>query len=204
MTQSGSSFPRLTQHRLFIFLGGKSMNDRQSWAIKDDAILNDLAALMNLSLEEMGSLSGLQNEAQAIAPQLIDAFYRRLLEHAPTAEYLEGMVEHLRGTFQQWFMDLFSGQYDQAYVASRLAIGKAHVRIGLPVRYPLAMMDLVIQYGDQVAIRSDQPALASQAVRKLAALDIAIFNQAYENTQLDHLAALVGNERLARRLLTSE
>jgi hypothetical protein len=36
------------------------------------------------------------------------------------------------------------------------------------------------------------------------ALDIAVFNQAYEDTQLKHLAEMVGNERLARRLLTQE
>jgi hypothetical protein len=33
-------------------------------------------------------------------------------------------------------------------------------------------------------------------------LDIAVFNQAYEDRQLEHLADLVGGERLARRLLT--
>jgi hypothetical protein len=46
--------------------------------------------------------------------------------------------------------------------------------------------------------------VAASAFRKLATLDIAIFNQAYENTQLAHLAEMVGNERLARRLLTQQ
>lgn len=36
----------------------------------------------------------------------------------------------------------------------------------------------------------------------MLALDVAIFNQAYEDYQLRHLAELVGGERLARRLLT--
>lgn len=180
------------------------MEDRQSWAIKDEAILDDLVALMNVTAEEKAILGALKNEAQAVGGQMIDAFYERLLTHAPTAEYLEGMVEHLKGTLQNWFLQLFSGEYGPEYVQNRLTIGKTHVRIGLPVRYPLAMMDLLMEHGEKVAAQSAQPELASGAFRKLAALDIAIFNQAYENTQLDHLAEMVGNERLARRLLSSE
>jgi hypothetical protein len=102
-----------------------------------------------------------------------------------------------------WFAKLFSGEYDADYVNNRLESGKTHVRIGLPVRYPLAMMDLLIEHGEKIAAQSAQPELAASAFRKLAALDIAIFNQAYENTQLDHLSELIGNERLARRLLSS-
>ena len=34
-----------------------------------------------------------------------------------------------------WFCDLFSGQYDEAYAKKRIAIGEIHVKVGLPVRY---------------------------------------------------------------------
>jgi hypothetical protein len=131
---------------------------------------------------------------------MVDAFYERLLHQENTAEFLSGMVEHLRTTLESWFVQLFSGKYDQEYVNSRLEIGKTHVRIGLPVRYPLAMMDILMAYGEKATTAQGEAAVA--AFRKLAALDIAIFNQAYENSQLQHLAETVGNERLARRLLT--
>lgn len=175
------------------------MEDRKSWDVKDESILDDLVLLMGLTDDEKKAMATCQDEAKAQAGAMIDAFYGRLLNQDTTAEFLEGMVEHLRGSLKTWFIQLFSGQYDQEYVKSRLAIGKAHVRIGLPVRYPLAMMDILIEYGENVA--STQSDAAVNAFRKLAALDIAIFNQAYENSQLSHLAELVGNERLARRLL---
>ena len=180
------------------------MEDHKSWAVKDEAILDDLTTLMSISDNEKNVLATLKVKAQAEASKMIEEFYERLLAHETTAEYLEGMVEHLHKTLQDWFVQLFSGKYDEAYAKSRQAIGQVHVRIGLPVRYPLAMMDVMLQHGEQVAAQSDQADAAKAAFRKLLALDIAIFNQAYEDDQLRHLAETVGNERLARRLLTQE
>jgi len=175
------------------------MEDRKSWEIKDEAILADLMTLMNLTADEQQALTACKDQAETHAAAMIDAFYARLLNQDTTTEFLTGMVDHLRTTLKDWFMALFSGQYDEAYVQSRLAIGKTHVRIGLPVRYPLAMMDILMEYGGKIT--APQGELATKAFRKLAALDIAIFNQAYENTQLQHLSELIGNEKLARRLL---
>lgn len=176
------------------------MEDRKSWNIKNEAILDDLVTLMNLTSEEKSAVAACKDNAEAGAGAMIDAFYERLLNQDTTAEFLEGRVDHLRTTLKTWFLQLFSGQYGQEYVQSRLTIGETHVRIGLSVRYPLAMMDILMEHGEKIAGAQGETAVA--AFRKLAALDIAIFNQAYENKQLKHLAETVGNERLARRLLT--
>jgi len=175
------------------------MEDRKSWDIKDEAILDDLVALMGLTDDEKKAMAACQDGAAAGGEAMIDAFYERLLAQDVTSEFLEGMVDHLRTTLEAWFIALFSGDYGSDYVKSRLAIGETHVRIGLPVRYPLAMMDILIEHGERIA--GAQGEIGQKAFRKLAALDIAIFNQAYENKQLAHLSELVGNERLARRLL---
>ena len=84
------------------------------------------------------------------------------------------------------------------------SIGKVHVKIGLPVRYPIAMLDVIMNHGEVVARKSSDPDTAVAAFRKLVGLDLAIFNQAYEDNQLLHLAELVGGERLARLLLTGQ
>lgn len=178
------------------------MENRKSWNIKDEAILDDLVALMGLTDDEKALLAALQDQAQAIAPKMVEAFYERLLAHPNTAEYLEGKTDHLKKTLQNWFGELFQGNYDQDYVQGRLTIGRIHVRIGLPVRYPLAMIDLMLKFGEEITDQSSQADQAAAAFRKLLALDVAIFNQAYEDTQLKHLSEMVGNERLARRLLT--
>lgn len=178
------------------------MEDRQSWHIKEEAILDDLVALMDLRSDEKAALADLKPQAEAIAPQLADAFYTRLLAHAAAAEYVTGQIEDRKMTLKNWFLQLFEGDYGSDYVQSRLNIGRVHVRIGLPVRYPLAMMDVILRFGQEVARQSPQPDKALVAFQKLLSLDIAIFNQAYEDTQLKHLTEVMGNERLARRLLT--
>lgn len=177
--------------------------DRASWQIKNEAALIELITLMNLSPTEAALLAPLQSEAKRLAPGFSDAFYGRLQAHGPTAEYLAGSaMGRLHGTVQDWFCELFCGTYDEGYAARRLRIGEIHVRIGLPVRYPLAMLDVVMPFGEQVARTSPQPEAAVTAFRKILALDVAVFNQSYEDEQLKHLAELVGGERLARRLLT--
>lgn len=177
------------------------MEDRRSWLVKDEAILSDLVQLMDLTAAEKAVLAQLQENARQVSPALSQAFYQRLLAHPLTAEYFTGPIEERQKTLEQWFVELFRGEYDQTYVQHRLKIGQIHVRIGLPIRYPLAMLDLIDSFGMQVAAQSEQPAVAAAAFRKLLALDIALFNQAYEDEQLKHLAQTVGNERLARRLL---
>jgi len=178
-------------------------SDRASWLVKDTAILSELVTLMNLCADEAALLGSLQPQALAAAPALLDAFYGRLFKHQNTAEYLEGVsMERLHVMVSEWFADIFSGKYDETYAQKRLKIGQVHVRIGLPVRYPLAMLDVIAPFGEQIAQKSPQPEQATAAFRKILALDIAIFNQAYEDNQLSHLAELVGGERLARLLLS--
>jgi len=177
-------------------------DERKSWAIKDEAILDDLMTLIDLTAGEKEILANLQGQARAIAASLSEAFYQRLLAHPLTAEYVTGQIEARKETLETWFIELFSGDYGYEYVQRRLKIGQTHVRIGLPIRYPLAMMDIILDFGIGVIAESPQPEQAAQAFRKLLALDMAIFNQAYEDTQLKHLTEAMGNERLARRLLT--
>jgi hypothetical protein len=176
--------------------------ERKSWQIKDEAVYEDLVNLMGLTDKEVELLKELKPEAEKRNREMTEDFYTRLFAHEMTKEYFEGQdMERLHQMIGDWFIELFSGQYDEDYVKRRLRIGYVHVKIGLPVRYPLAMIDIVNQHGEKVAESSSNPAEAKEAVRKVTALDIAIFNQAYEDNQLKHLVELVGNERLARRLL---
>lgn len=180
-------------------------HDRTSWQIRDEQVLDELVALMALTPAEAALLAAGQAVAAVVAPRLAGAFYGRLEAHPETAEYLrETNMAARHQLIGQWFNELFSGCYDRDYARRRLRVGEVHVKIGLPVRYPLAMLDVVMAAGEVVARQSDDPAAALVAFRKLLALDVAIFNHAYEDAQLRHLADLVGGERLARRLLMGQ
>lgn len=175
---------------------------RSSWSVKDEDIHDELSEMMELTAAEKDLLVDLQAPAEAQADALTDDFYGRLLTHENTAEYFEGEdMDERHAMIADWFVDLFNGSYDAEYVAQRLKIGHIHVRIGLPVRYPLSMIDVIMQHGEEVVAESPEPKKAKKAFQKVMSLDIAVFNQAYEDRQLEHLAELVGGERLARRLL---
>lgn len=177
--------------------------DRSSWKVKNEAVFEELVALMGLTEEEIASLNGLSAKAREVAPNMTKEFYDRLFSHSNTTEYFEGVsMERLHSMVADWFVDLFNGTYDANYARKRLGIGRIHVQIGLPVRYPLAMLDVVGPYGQQVAATSSNPELTMRAFGKVMALDVAIFNQAYEDNQLEHLSSFVGGERLARLLLS--
>lgn len=180
----------------------QATNERKSWAVKDAEVHAELSELMNLSDDEGELLSQLESAAADQMRPMTDDFYERLFAHEHTKEYFEGQdMDSLHRMIGEWFKQIFAGNYDAEYVEQRLKIGYIHVKIGLPVRYPLAMIDIVSEHGQTVAESSDDPDAAKEAFRKVLALDIAIFNQAYEDNQLKHLAELVGGERLARRLL---
>jgi hypothetical protein len=180
----------------------QAADERLSWAIKDKDVADELSTLMGVSDDESALLSALAGEADDRARDMTDDFYARLFDHENTKEYFEGIdMERLHGMIGTWFSELFADDYGSDYVSNRLKIGLVHVKIGLPVRYPLAMIDIVSEHGEAIAETSDDPDAAKAAFRKVLALDVAIFNQAYEDNQLKHLSDLVGGERLARRLL---
>ncbi|MEN9938980.1 MAG: hypothetical protein RLZZ387_5559 [Chloroflexota bacterium] len=179
--------------------------DYAAWQVKNEAILHELTALVKLTDEERTLLAALAPDAQAAVATLSAAFYQRLERHANTAEYLlHDNMPRMHANLGTWFTEVFSGTYDSAYTRRRLVIGEIHVKIGLPVRYPLAMLDVIMTFGEAVARRSPNPTAAVTAFRKVLALDVAVFNQAYEDEQLRQIADLVGGERLARRLLSGE
>lgn len=178
------------------------LQERSSWNVKDTAVLTELIALMNLNDEEAALLASVKPKAEESVQQMTTAFYDRLFAHENTKEYFEGKsMERLHGMISTWFVELFSGTYDEAYAKRRMVIGAIHVKIGLPVRYPLAMIDVIMPFGENIARQSADPEKGANAFRKVLSLDVAIFNQAYEDNQLQHLSELVGGERLARLLL---
>jgi hypothetical protein len=176
--------------------------ERKSWAVEGEDVAGELSALMGVSDAESALLADLEGAAEERASAMTEAFYDRLFDHPETKEFLEGQdMDRLHEMIATWFTQLFSGDYGTDYVSNRLQIGTVHVKIGLPVRYPLAMIDVVAAHGEAVAAESDEADAAEAAFRKVLALDVAIFNQAYEDNQLQHLSDLVGGPRLARRLL---
>lgn len=180
------------------------MQNRLSWTVKDEAVCAELVELMGVTPAECACLQALHADSLGAAAAMAGDFHGRIMAHANTRQFFDGVdLNRVGAMVAQWFSDLFCGNYGAEYARRRIVIGRTHVRIGLPVRYPLAMLDLVSRHAESILAKSSDPQAARNAFQKVLALDVAVFNQAYEDTQLKHLSELLGGERLARLLLSN-
>jgi hypothetical protein len=179
-------------------------DEKLSWAVKDEAMCDELISILGLTADEIALVKAMEPLAKDHAPAMVKEFHSRLLATENTKQYFEKSdVNHVGKMVGIWFERLFSGNYDAEYAKSRIKIGLVHAHIGLPVRYPLAMLDVIQKAAMMMCDKQPDPAASRLAFYKILSLDVAIFSSAaYEDSQLRKLSELVGSERLARRLLT--
>jgi signal transduction histidine kinase len=120
--------------------------------------------------------------------ELIEDFYAEIQRHPAASRVITGgpaQIERLKLTLRGWLSELFSGPYDEPYVARRWRVGLRHVEIGLPQVYTAAALAR-LRSGLIRVLRSqwrqDESALTLtlQSLNKLLDLDLAIISDAYE------------------------
>ncbi|MGE3405446.1 MAG: sensor histidine kinase [Pirellulales bacterium] len=131
---------------------------------------------------------------------LIDDFYAEIARHDAARRVVTGgesQIARLKQSLRGWLEDLFSGDYDAAYVRRRWNVGLRHVEIGLDQIYTNAALSRLRQ-GLVAALSHDRPsqesAEACRSLNMLIDLDLAIIEDAY---QTEYAARLQRIERLA-------
>ena len=142
---------------------------------------------------------------QAAAPSfeaVATVFYDRILSHEEARTALvggESQVGHLKVTLVAWMDTMLSGPWDEAYWQRRYAIGRVHVRIGLPQHYMFGAMNVIrAELGRIAWARFHSEAAELEAVRtalgKILDLELAIMLHTYRD---DLLAQQARVERLS-------
>lgn len=155
---------------------------------------------------DVGNLVALSPIFQRRGAAITDSFYEVLGHLSDTARFIEGRVEHLKQTHARWMMGLFAGSYGQEYVAERLRIGQAHVRVGLDPAWVEGVMSLLRVEGmvaicDEIA---DKHTAAAQVRSYLRILDLDLFviGHAYAQERLERLSSFTGmNRRLIENVI---
>src|SRR5207302_4801567 len=82
-----------------------------------------------------------------VAPELAERFYHHLFAAPETASFLSDpqLLARLKQSQMQYFRELVSGEYGEAYFEKRLRVGEAHQRIGLEPNWYLGAYNLYIQ-----------------------------------------------------------
>jgi rsbT co-antagonist protein RsbR len=103
----------------------------------DERELASRRAFFDLGDEDLARLAALRPLAERCTDEIVERFYDHLLAHHETRRFLpdQATVRRVKRLQRDYFLDLFSGSCDLAYVERRLRVGAAHERIGLAPKW---------------------------------------------------------------------
>ncbi len=150
-------------------------------------------AFFEVTNEDLARLVRLRPFAERHSVDIVDALYELILGHPESRAFFpdEAMVVRVKKMQREYFIGLFAGRCDQAYVEDRLRVGAAHERIGLQPKWYIGA------YGRYLRLLLDRmfadlpPAeapAAYQSISKLVAFDMALAIDTYNAAYLDTMA----------------
>ncbi|CAN5918105.1 hypothetical protein BH11MYX4_BH11MYX4_49660 [soil metagenome] len=159
----------------------------------DDAALASRRAFFKVGDEDLARLASLRPLAEKIIDAIVEEFYALLLSHPDTRKFFgdDGTIRRVKRTQREYFMGLFSGRCDMAYVEDRLRVGAMHERIGLAPTWYLGAyrqyLELVRRHFD---VEIADPAAAREgflAVQRIVFFDVALAIDTYIAANLEAL-----------------
>ncbi len=170
----------------------------------DDADLRSRRAFFELRDEDLARLATLRPFAEKHTDAIVDAFYELLLGHPETRRFFadDATIRRVKHAQREYFLGLFQGKCDLAYVEDRLRVGAAHERIGLAPRWYLGAYRRYLQLMHD-RLFADLPEAEARAgfdsVQRLVFFDIALAVDTYIAANLD----AVGRHQAAIRELST-
>ncbi len=133
--------------------------------------------------------------------EVVDRFYEHLGEFPEVRTFLEGHdLERLKKTQRHYLRSLSAGAYGDDYLRTRLEVGLAHHRIGLPLRwflggYWLYLRELV---GRLIPNATDSERTQLLAFLKILVLDAQLISESYIGKTMAQVEEQ--NQRLERTI----
>jgi len=122
-------------------------------------LFEELSRDLGFGPEQAARLARAKPLVEPHVHHVVDRFYD-VLGKNPTQRAVfedEAQIERQKVHLRGWIATLFDGVYDRHYVDLRARIGRAHVKIRLPQRYMVSMMN-VLRRELRVALERDAPA----------------------------------------------
>ena len=141
--------------------------------------------------EEAAMLRELQPLAEANRERMSTEFYDYLLGIPETAEFLKDdqLRNRLKKTHEDWFVSIFSGQYDNQCLHTLQHIGQVHVRVGLPAHFVNAAMYVVRRFIVEMLQENfplaEQRRMLRKAADKIVDINLDILSAAYQEEELN-------------------
>ena len=159
----------------------------------DEAELKSRRAFFELSDADLARLAGLRPFAEKYTNAIVEDFYKLLLSHPETKKFFpdEATIRRVKKTQHDYFLGLFTGKCDLAYVEDRLRVGNTHERIGLSPMFYLGAyrkyMQLIIDklfedLKDTAKVRE-----AFESIKKLVYFDASLAVDTYIAAKMEAL-----------------
>lgn len=159
----------------------------------DAAEIATRRAFFEIEDDDLARLGRLRPMAEAHSTEIVDALYELILAHPQTRTFFpdNATLERVKGMQRQYFLGLFSGVLDAAYVENRLRVGAAHERIGLAPKWYIGTYSryLRLVLGRLFSGLEPEDASAAHAsVTKLVMFDMTLALDTYIAAQLESVS----------------
>jgi rsbT co-antagonist protein RsbR len=170
----------------------------------DEDEVRSRRAFFEVTDEDLGRLVSLRSVAEACTDEIVEGFYALLLGHPETRKFFEDetTVKRVKRTQRDYFLGLFAGRCDLAYVEDRLRVGAVHERIGMSPKWYLGAYRRYLELLHQQLFKRLEPAeahLAYAAVQRLVYFDQALAIDTYIAANLES----IGRHQSALRELST-
>ncbi|GAB4580652.1 MAG: hypothetical protein Fur0022_33940 [Anaerolineales bacterium] len=153
----------------------------------------NLGELIELTENDLQLLAELESYAATVAQAFQETIFASLsqnLLYVSPIEYKLGRV-----ALEKWFVHLFREAHTVSASPQRENLNyplstRLHRKSGIPFRYMLGMMEIILRFGKRVTMTSVKPEQAFSAFQKVLGLEFAR-NQAYEELYISHLSELM-------------
>ena len=165
----------------------------------DEDELRSRRSFCELRDEDLARLQGLRAFAEKHTAEVVNAFYDLLLSHEQTRKFFpdEATIRRVKRTQSEYFLGLFEGRCDIAYVEDRLRVGAVHERIGLAPKWYLAAYRKYLELLREKLFASMPPgeaAAAFSSIQKIVFFDVTLAIDTYIAANIEtlqrHQAAL--------------
>jgi rsbT co-antagonist protein RsbR len=159
----------------------------------DDAAVASRRAFFSITDADLERLASLRPLAEKVTDAVVEGFYALLLGHPETRKFFgdDATIRRVKRTQREYFMGLFSGRCDIAYVEDRLRVGAMHERIGLAPTWYLGAyrqyLQLVRDHFDAEIKDATEARHAFHSVQRIVFFDVALAIDTYIAANLEAL-----------------
>jgi rsbT co-antagonist protein RsbR len=171
----------------------------------DDAEIQRRRAFFELTDEDLVRLAALRPLAEKYTDAVVEDFYKLLLGHAETRKFFtdDATLRRVKRAQRDYFLGLFAGRCDAAYVEDRLRVGAVHERIGMEPKWYLGAyrryLELLFERISGDIHEPKQARLSYESLQRLVFFDMSLAIDTYIAANLE----TIGRHQAAIRELST-